>query len=349
MASPILITGATGFIGRHLTRQLIAAGQSVRVLARNPRKAQALFGDAVEISIGDLSDPTTLSGACTGIETVYHIAGVYRFGLRHRREMYRANIDGTENLLAAASAVRVGRFVHVSSASVFRRSSSANPHMPLRETDFPAKAPRFSPYKFSKWESERRALAWNSRGLPVVIANPSCPIGAGDEMPTPTGQMIRDFLRDGFPCYSQVGLNFVNVTDVGTGLQAVAARGRIGERYLLSNQDWWLKDFLQCLADQTGQPVPRTCLPVGLIRALSGFGEIFDLLNFRSKTARLCIETALQAGHAQFFDNTKARTELGWTPSSIQIGARQAIAWYQNEPGFESACATLPVTKSHAR
>jgi len=350
MASPILITGATGFIGRHLTRDLASAGQAVRVLARSPQKARTLFADTVEIRAGDLLDPDSLKEACAGVEIVYHIAGVYRFGIRHRREIHETNIEGTENLLRAAAAAHVGKIVHVSSASVLgRATASSDPGSVLTETDFPADPPRFSPYKYSKWQGERRVLAWIGRGLPVVIANPSCPIGSGDETPTPTGQMIRDFTRGLFPCYSRTGLNFVNVSEVSTGLQQVARAGRVGERYLLTNQNLWLKEFLDCLAEQTGLPAPRLCLPYWSIQAMSCFGEMFELLNPRNTSARLCLETALQARHAQFFSNAKARQELGWSPSPIQSGIQEALAWFQGEPVAESACDTPPGTKSHVR
>lgn len=350
MASQILITGATGFIGRHLTRDLAAAGHSVRVLARHPQKARSLFGDTVEISGGNLHDPASLQQACAGVETVYHVAGIYRFGLRHRREIHQTNVLGTENLLEAAAAAQVGKIVHVSSASVLDRSKSPGDPWPvLNETDFPSNPPRFSPYKYSKWQAERRVLAWVRRGLPVVIANPSCPLGSGDETPTPTGRMVRDFTRGLFPCYCRVGLNFVNVSEVSVGLQQVARVGRVGERYLLTNQNLWLKEFLGCLADQSGLPAPRLCLPHWSIQAMSCFGEMFDFLNPRSTSARLCLETALQARKAQFFSNAKARQELGWSPSSIQSGLQQALAWFQQEPVAESTCDTLPVTKSHVR
>lgn len=350
MAAQILITGATGFIGRQLTRDLVAAGHGVRVLARSPEKARTLFGDAVEVSLGDLRDPASLKSACAGIETLYHVGGVYRFGLRHRHEMQQANIQGTENLLAEASHAGIGKIVHVSSASVLGRPQSPSDPWPvLNETDFPSAPPRFSPYKYSKWEAENRALAWVKRGLPVVIANPSCPIGSGDETPTPTGQMIRDFMRGQFPCYTRTGLSFVNVSDVSTGLQQVARSGRVGERYLLTNQNMWLKEFLDCLANLTGLPAPRVCLPHWSIQAISGFGEIFDLLNPRSTSARVCIETALQARNAQFFDHTKARDEIGWAPTSIQMGLQQALDWFQRGAIPEAACDPLPVTKSHVR
>lgn len=350
MASQLLVTGATGFIGRHLTRDLVSQGHAVRILARNEPKARSLFGDSVEILTGDLRDSSLLKEACTGAETVYHIGGIYRFGLRHRREIFETNISGTESLFQAASDAAVNKFVHVSSASVLQRPEAiTNPWAVLDETAFPSTPPKFSPYRYSKWEAENRALAWSKRGLPVVITNITCPIGPEDEAPTPTGQIIHDFIRGGFPCYSATGLNFVNVSDVVSGLQLAAKSGRTGERYLLSHQNLWLKEFLDRLSEQTGVAAPRVCLPHGLILALSCFGEAIDFLTPGSQSARLCLETALKAQSVQFFSNAKARQELGWAPVSIQAGIQQALDWYQNEPTFNATCAPLPVTKSHVR
>src|ERR1700677_4525839 len=155
MPSQVLITGATGFIGRQLTRDLVALGQQVRILARNRSKAKALFGDGVEVIVGDLGHPKSLDQACRKMEIVYHIAGIYRFGLRRRRELWRINVEGTENLLRSAAAAGTGKIVHLSSASVLKKTAAAAADTGLlTETDFLNEAPRFSPYKFSKWHAE---------------------------------------------------------------------------------------------------------------------------------------------------------------------------------------------------
>ena len=330
MPAQILITGATGFIGRQLTRDLAAERQPVRILARNRRKAKELFGDSVEIVPGDLEDAGSLARACRGVEIVYHVAGSYRFGMRHRGEIRRTNVEGTEAMLQASAKAGVGRIVHLSSGGVLARSDSNISKMsPLEETDFPAEPPRFSAYKASKWEAEKRVLAWAARGLPVMIASTTCPIGRGDELPTPTGRMILDFLRGRFPFYCHTGLNFIGVSDLSLGLRQVAAEGRAGERYLLSDQNLWLKEFLDLLARETGLPAPDMCLPKGLVHLVGMAGELVDLALPRSRNARVCIETALQSGRVQFFSNAKARAELGWTPStSIRRSVGEAIAWF---------------------
>jgi len=352
MSSQILITGATGFIGRQLTRDLVARGCGVRILARSRHKARDLFGDHVETSVGDVGDPASLETACRDIRTIYHIAGSYRFGLRHRRELWDTNVEGTENVLRSASLAGVDKVVHLSSGGVLQKSGNVVDSVSalLDENDFPARAPRFCFYKSSKWHAERRVLAWARRGLPVVIASTTCPIGRGDETPTPTGRIIRDFLERRFPFYCRTGLNFIGIRDLSQGLQRAAEAGQKGERYLLSDENLWLKEFLDLLAQETGLPAPRRCLSNAMIRLIGCGGEAFDLLNPRSTSARVCLETALQAGHVQFFNNTKARDELGWKPaSSIQENIGEALAWFRNETEVDLAPAPSASVESHVQ
>jgi dihydroflavonol-4-reductase len=357
MSSQILITGATGFIGRQLTRDLVALGCGVRILARSQGKAEALFGDHVDISVGDVCDPASVEKACRGIGTVYHIAGMYRFGLRHRHELWEANVEGAENLFRSAAAAGVGKVVHLSSGGVLKKSGVSNPVDPtgpdsplLDEKDFPAEAPRFSSYKASKWHSEQRALAWTRRGLPVAIASTTCPIGPGDDTPTPTGQIIQDFLQRRFPFYCRTGLNFIGVGDLSQGLQLVAESGRSGERYLLSGENLWLKEFLDLLAIETGLPAPRRCLPNALIRLIGFGGEAFDFFNPRSTSARVCLETSLQAERLQFFSNARARNELGWRPAgSIQENIGEAVAWFRQEMQVDLAPVVSSSVGSHVQ
>ncbi|MCE0523907.1 MAG: NAD-dependent epimerase/dehydratase family protein [Methylacidiphilales bacterium] len=354
MSPQILITGATGFIGRRLTRDLVSRGDRVRILARSRDKARELFGDRVEISVGNVCDPASLEQACRGVKVIYHIAGTYRFGMRHRRELWDTNVEGTENVMRSAAAAGARKVVHLSSAGILEKKGGAGPTDPasplLDENDFPREAPRLCFYKASKWHAEQRVLAWARRGLPVVIAGTTCPIGWGDETPTPTGQMIQDFLRRRFPFYCRTGLNFIGVGDLSQGLQLVAESGQNGERYLLSGENLWLKEFLDLLSLETGLPAPRMSLPNFLIRMIGCGGEMFDFLNPRGTSARVCLETAVQAGYVQFFSNAKARKELGWKPAgSIHDNIREALEWFRNEMEIEMASGTSAAVESHVQ
>jgi len=241
----------------------------------------------------------------------------------------------------------VDKVVHLSSGGVLARSGPAE-NLLLTEDDFPAAPPRWSSYKASKWHAEKRALAWAKRGLPVVIAGTTCPIGRGDENPTPTGRMIRDFLQRRFPFYCRTGLNFIGIDDLSDGLRQVAALGRPGERYLLSHENLWLKDFLHLLAVETDLPAPALCLPDGLIRAIGCAGELIDLLDPRSETARVCLETALQANRLQFFSNARARRELDWRPMRpIRDSVREAVAWFRD--GLEMELPARASVESHVQ
>jgi dihydroflavonol-4-reductase len=323
----------------------------VRILARHRSKAKSLFGDDVEVMVGDLGDPVSLDQACHDAEVVYHIAGSYRFGLRHRRELWRVNVEGTENLLRSAMAAGTGKVVHLSSAGVLKKIPGPTLGTALLdENDFPADSPRFSPYKSSKWHAEQRVLSWMRKGLPVTIASTTCPIGRGDETPTPTGRMVQDFLDQRFPFYCRAGLNFIGVGDLSEGLQCVAESGRIGERYLLCHENLWLKDFLDLLAEETGLVAPGICLPNWLIRLVGCGGEVGNFFNARDVCARACLETALQAGQVQFFSNAKARDELGWKPTvSIQESIHEAVGWFRRKIPVEVPQHAASSVESHVR
>lgn len=319
----VLVTGGTGFIGRHLVRKLLQEGAHVRVLARDIPKAARLFGDEVEIIGGDLRDPYAAPLACRRIDAIYHVGGLYRFGFPYRREMREVNVEGTAHLLDAALKAGVLRFVHVSTSGLLRNRGGL-----ITEKDFPS-TPRWgSPYKNSKWEAEKLALAAVSQGLPVVIACPTCPIGEEDDAPTPTGAIFRDFLLGRFRAGTHTGVNVASVDDLVSGLLAVAERGRIGERYILGGENIWLDDLLQRIAQHTTLAAPAFHIPHGVLLAAGAMAELISM-PCREWNFPLTLESAIHATRVQFFDTAKARTELGWQPKvPINTAIARAVRWW---------------------
>jgi dihydroflavonol-4-reductase len=318
----ILVTGGTGFIGRHVVRLLIRQGVCVRLLCRTPEKADRLFGAAATVVQGDLLDPASLAPACRGVETVLNLGGWYEFGARHRQALWATNVLGTNHLLAAAWHARVERVVHCSTAGIL--TASADAAAPPR---LPAQPPRGCHYKHSKWHGERLALDWARRGLPVMIASPTAPIGAEDERPTPTGRMIVDLLAGRFPCYSATGLNVIAVTDVALGILAIARQGRAGQRYVLANRNIWLGDFLRLAAAAVSVKAPRLVAPWPLIALGGALGELWGLAT-GAGNGRLCWETAYFARQRQFFELARCVEGLAWTPvKPIEDAVADAAAW----------------------
>ena len=309
-----LVTGGTGFIGRYVVRALLARGDHVRLLCRDEDMARALFGEHIPIQSGTLFRP----GDLQGIDTVIHLAGVYRFGRRSTKLMEQVNVAGTEAILAAAWGVRVERFVHVSSSGIL-----SNDHAPITERDFPAHVSTRLPYRHSKWQAEQAALRWAAKGLPVTMASPTSPLGAEDVTPTPTGRMIVDFLAGKVPFAGPTVINFIDVAELAAGILAVTERGRVGERYILGAHDLWHAEFLRLLAENTGRSAPTVTLPWWVVGLGGVIGDLFG-------SDRLCWETAVHCRKRQPFDLRKAKEELGWSARvPVEESSRAAIAWYE--------------------
>src|SRR5262245_9855747 len=228
-----LVTGGTGFVGAHLVRALLARGSSVRCLVRPGGRRDNLEGLPVELAVGDLTDRASLARAAAGASTIYHCAADYRLWSKDPSELHRANVEGTENLLAAAAEAGAARVVYTSSVGALGLTADGSP---ADETTPVSRERVVGNYKRSKYDAERVAEAWAARGLPVVIVNPSTPVGELDIRPTPTGQMIADFLGGRIPAYVDTGLNLVDVRDVAQGHLLAAEKGRVGEKYILGNR-----------------------------------------------------------------------------------------------------------------
>ncbi len=319
-----LVTGATGFVGSHVARQLVAAGHPVRVLVRRNSRIQSLEGLAVERVEGDLRDVVSLDRAMRGVRWVFHVAADYRLGVRDPREMYESNVEGTRRLFEIAGQAGVARVVYTSTVATIA--------VPAHGSDLPDEETRatvgqmIGHYKRSKFLAEVEAIKAATSGLPVVIVNPTAPVGPGDWKPTPTGQIIVDFLRGKMPAYVDTGLNLVGVEDVAAGHLLAAERGRIGERYILGARNMTLKQILEALAEITGRPAPRVRLPHVVALAAGYADEWFSRM--AGRTPRIPVEGVKMSRHRMFIRSGKAERELGYQPGPVEAALRRAVNWY---------------------
>ncbi len=319
-----LVTGANGFVGTAVVRALLEAGHRVRVLVRPAADRRSLEGLSVEILHGDVRDRPSLQAALTGCGWVFHTAALYRLWTPDRRDLYATNVDGTRNLLDAAWAAGVDRVVYTSTVGVFPPSRTGQP---LSEEAEGTVDQVCGDYKRSKFLAEAEARAWARRGLPVVIVNPSAPVGPGDWKPTPTGQMIVDYLNGKMWAYMDTGLNIIAVEDVAHGHLLAAARGRIGERYILGHENMTLRQIFTVLAGVSGIPAPRIKVPRGVVLPLAHASQwIADTITRRPP--RIPLDAARMAQHYMFFDNRKAREELGLRPGPAEAALRRAAHWF---------------------
>ncbi len=300
----------------------MASGHTPHLWIRDPQKALALFGTHLPYYTGTLEGGENLSQALEGTHTLYHLAGTYRFGLRHQRSLYTTNYEGTRRILQAAKEANVQRVLHLSSAGLLAR-----PHTLSQDNIFPAQKPTCGPYKASKWMAETLALQYAAEGLPVIIASPTCPLGPEDN--TPTGKIIRDFLQGRFLLSCHTGLNFLDVEDLAQGLIACACYGTPGQRYILSHHNIMLTDFLHLLSRLTGLPAPRAEIPSSLLYLLGRIADPFTRWTHPDNITPLCRETATQSLCIQFFDNTDIQKALRWQPTtSLETTLKKTLDYY---------------------
>lgn len=318
------LTGGTGFVGANLARLLLEKGFFVRALARRGGARGNLDGLPVEIVEGDLADADALRRGCAGARYVFHVAADYRIWVRNPESLYAANVDGTVNVLKAAGAAGAERIVHCSSVAAVRPS----PHRaPVDESSFYADPNEaIGDYKKSKILAERAALKLAAQGLPVVVVNPSAPIGPFDAKPTPTGKMVVDFLNGRIPSYIDTGLNVVDVRDAALGHYLAAVKGRPGQRYILGGENLTLKALLDALAKATGLPGPRFKTPYSVAYL---FGMI-DTARARAFNAEPLapLDAVKMAKYYMWYDSSKARRELGFPASDAGKALADAAAWF---------------------
>ncbi len=323
-----LVTGSTGFVGSHVARLLVERGDRVRLLVRKSSRVEnlaALDARLAERFVGDLSDPISLREAVRGCDSLYHVAADYRLWARDPQELYRANVEGSRQLMEAARDEGMTRIVYCSTVGALgipHDGSSGNEETPVSESDM------IGHYKRSKFQAERVVQEYAANGLPVVIVNPSTPVGEQDLKPTPTGQIIVDFLNRRLPAYVDTGLNLVDVRDVAMGMLLAAEHGVVGQRYILGNENFTLKQMLELLADITGLPAPKVQMPYGVAWLAVGIENIIVSGLFR-RTPAHPFEGVKMARHKMFFDPSKAVRELGLPQSSVRSALERAVDWFR--------------------
>jgi len=318
-----LVTGAAGFLGSHVARQLVGRGENVRVLVRPSSSNRAISDLSLEYVTGDLRDAASLGRAMNGAKRVFHVAADYRLWAKRPQEIYDSNVGGTRNLLAAAKKAGIEQLIYTSTVATI---AVDRPELPIESTEARLEE-MIGHYKRSKWMAEREALNAAKEGLPVIVAMPTTPVGPSDWKPTPTGKIILDFLNGKMPGYVETGLNLVGVEECAAGHLLVGERGKIGERYLLGAENLTLKDLLDALAQITGLPAPGLKIPHGVALGVAYVETAFSRLI--GKPPQIPVEGVEIARHKMFVDCSRARRELGFEPGPVTAALERAVRWYQ--------------------
>jgi dihydroflavonol-4-reductase len=315
-----LVTGASGFIGGAVARVLAARGVGVRVLLRPGTTANVPEPSKLEPVAGDLRDADSVRAAAAGCDVIFHVGGLYSF-FAPAAELHAINVDGTRNVVAAARAVGA-KLVHTSSISTIGGMRGTT--VP-DETQEASTAP--GPYKESKLEAEQVVREAVKAGLDAVIVNPTFPVGWGDIKPTPTGQMIRDFLQGKIPAYLDTGMNVVDIDDVAEGHWLALERGKRGERYILGNANLTMRELLEQLAQISGRKAPRVRIPYAVALGLAHA----DALVSRKLHGRIRVplEGVKTAQEIRFASSARAVRELGLPQTPVRTALEKAVRWFQ--------------------
>ena len=326
-----LVTGANGFLGSAVVRLLLNAGHGVRVLHRATSDQRNLDGLAVEHAIGDLRDLVSLRVACDGCRYVFHVAADYRLWTLNPTELYASNVAGTENVLTAAADAGVERIVYTSSVATL----GINPdRSPASETTPVTLGDMIGDYKRSKFLAEEAVHERVQRdGCPVVIVNPSTPVGPRDVKPTPTGRVILDAAAGRMPAYVDTGLNIAHVDDVAAGHLLALAHGQIGERYILGGQDLTLKRILDLVAAEVGRPAPRIRLAHNLVMPIAYLAEWWARVSGHGEPLATIDGVRMSKKH-MYFSSAKAIATLGYSARQPVDGIRDAVAWFRTNQYF---------------
>jgi dihydroflavonol-4-reductase len=318
-----LVTGGTGFVGANVVRELLAQGRTVRVLARPRGERRALAGLRVEIAEGDLLDSASLRRAVAGVHTVFHVAADYRLWAPDPRELFRANVEGTRAVLQSAADAGVARVVYTSTVGALGIPPDGSPgteDTPVSLRDM------VGPYKASKFLAEQVALGFARAGLPVVIVNPSAPVGPWDVKPTPTGRMVVDFLEGRMLATLDTGLNVVHVRDVARGHLLAAERGKLGDKYILGHANLSLAEIGALLAEIAGSRAPRLRIPYAVAWLAAAGMEV--AARATGTAPRVPLTAVRMAKKRMYFSPAKAVSELGLPQTPAREALRDAAAWF---------------------
>jgi dihydroflavonol-4-reductase len=317
---PALVTGASGFLGWHVARALVERGYAVRALLRPGSRIQGLD---VERVAGDLRDPSSLARAAAGCGLVFHVAADYRLWARDPRDLYRSNVDGTRNLLQAARAAGAERVVYTSTVGCIGVPAGGIGD----ETTPVALSEMVGDYKRSKFLAEQVALEFARGGFPVVIVNPTAPVGDHDVKPTPTGKIVLDFLNGGMPAFIDTGLNVVDARDTAEGHLLACERGKPGERYILGSENLTLAQILQKLAAIAGRPAPAVRLPYAVAFCAGACSTAWARVT--GNPPRVPLNGVRMARKKMWVTHEKARRELGFNPGPADKALARAVEWFR--------------------
>lgn len=320
-----LVTGATGFVGAAVARAVAASGTDVRVLVRQDSELGNLDGLTVEHVHGDLRNPDSLRHALAGCRQLYHVAAHYALWAKDPSIFYDINVTGTRMLMEAAGEAGVERIVYTSTIGAIGLPEGGG----LGTEQTPVSLAQMAgDYKRSKYLAEQEVLTLVKAGLPVVIVNPSAPVGERDIKPTPTGRMIVDFMKGRMPAYIETGMNLIDVDDVAVGHVRAMERGRIGERYILGNQNLMLREIFEMLSRLTGVPAPTIKLPRLVILPLAYINTwIADYVTHQPP--RIPLEGVKMAKYRMHYDCSKAVRELALSQPPIEIALEKAVKWFR--------------------
>jgi dihydroflavonol-4-reductase len=307
-----------------VARELVRAGREVRLLVRPAADRRNLHDLPVEFALGDVRDLDSVMRATAGCTQVYHVAALYKLWVRHRQEIYDCNVTGTEQVLKAARVHEVERVIYTSSVATLGLPQGGAPG--TEETPV-SLADMIGHYKRSKFLAEQVALRYAAEGLPVVIVNPSTPVGVGDLKPTPTGKLIVDFVNGRMPGYVDTGLNLVDVEDVARGHVLAAEKGRVGEKYILGHENLTLQQILALLAELTGRSAPRLKVPYVLALGVAYVDAALARLIPGREPFAPPVGVKLSK-KKMFFDPGKAVRELGWTQIPVREALQKAVRWF---------------------